>query len=379
MSRAPIGELIKRVSEKPEGTISLVRAIKIPNLTVETYHFTPNIKAYTEEIIHKAASGMGGGYWVQAEYGAGKTHFLAVITCLLCDTSKDLWDLIKDEEIKNLRHRLESLKLFPVVLTLKGRAQTEGEDNLLKVIEEVLEEAIEQSDLQNKVKVTLDDEFIDWYKKREPSLKGLIDNFIKHEGGKDISRLEKDEIAYLIRKYCKINNIQPEVSISTKDRISHVYFQIKDCGYDGLLFVIDEFEAWQRRHPIDSPAYAYDEEVLETLSWILPKDQGLKIYTVVASQKEAPAKLRGEEGDRFNNVILLRDERDYDLIVADRVRVLIPDKEPEIEEYYQFWRFRVYCGYPQHIVVQLTRFSFIGLRWIQPQCKQAVILQYQRF
>ncbi len=337
MIRAPIGQLIKQVPEKPEGTISLVRAIRNPKLTVKTYHFTPNIKAYAEEIIHKVASGMGGGYWAQAEYGAGKTHFLAAITCLLCDTSKDLWDLVRDEEIKSLRHRLEGLKLFPIVLTLKGMAQPEGEDNLLKVIEEVLEEAIEKANLQNKVKVTLDDEFIDWYEKREPSLKGLIDNFIKHQSGKDISRLERGETARLIRGYCKLNNIQPEVSTSTKDRISHVYFQIKDCGYDGLLFVIDEFEAWQRRHPIDSPAYAYDEEVLETLSWILPKDQGLKVYTIVASQKEAPAKLRGEEGDRFNNVILLRDERDYDVIVADRVRVIVPEKEPEIEEYYQFY------------------------------------------
>jgi hypothetical protein len=107
-----------------------------------------------------------------------------------------------------------------------------------------------------------------------------------------------------------------------------------DSGYDGLLIVIDEFEAWQRRHGVDTAESAQDEEVLETLAWVLPKDLKLEIYTIVASQMEAPTKLRG---DRFINLRLLANEQDYEIIVSQRVRELIPENQPEVAQYYEYY------------------------------------------
>lgn len=337
MINVPIGELIRRVPERPEGTILLSRAIRTPEKTVSTYRFTPNIRGWIEEILEKVSTGRGGGYWVQAEYGAGKTHFLAALTCLLMDTSKELWDKVTDEEIKNLRHRLEEIKLFPVVLSLKGKAGVDEEDNLLKVIENSIEESLEKKGLGDKISITTEDEIINWYKTRPATFKSPIDDFIKRKVNINPEALRKEELARLIMEYCKDTSFRPEITTSTKDRISHIYHQIRDQGYQGLLFVIDEFEAWQRRHPLDSPAYAYDEEVLETLSWILPKDVGLEIFTIVASQAPAPAKLRGGKEDRFTNVILLRDEREYGEIVTERVRELVKDKQPEIDQYYEYY------------------------------------------
>jgi len=337
MINVPIGELIKRVPERPEATILLSRAIKNPEKTVGTYRFTPNIRGWIEEILEKISTGRGGGYWVQAEYGAGKTHFLAALTCLLMDTSKELWDKVKDEEIRNFRHRLEEIKLFPIIFSLKGRAGVDEEDNLLKVIEDSIEKSLEKEGLEDKISITTEDEIIDWYKTRPPTFRTPIDDFIRGKTNINPENLTKNELSQLIIKYCKATGFRPEITASTKDRISHIYHQIRDQGYQGLLFVIDELEAWQRRHPLDSAAYAYDEEVLETLSWILPKDLGLEIFTIVASQASAPAKLRGEKEDRFTNVVLLRDEREYGEIIAERVRELVKEKQPEIDQYYEFY------------------------------------------
>jgi len=337
MINVPIGELIRRVSERPETTILLYRAIRTPEKTVSTYRFTPNIREWIEAILERVSTGRGGGYWVQAEYGAGKTHFLAALTCLLIDTSKDLWDRVKDEGVKNLRRRLEEIKLFPVVLSLKGEAGVDEEDNLFKVIEDKIEESLEKVGLEDKISITTEDEIIKWYKTRPATFRNPIDDFIRGKANTNPEDLEKKELSQLIIEYCKDTSFRPEITTSTKDRISHVYHQIRGQGYQGLLFVIDEFEAWQRRHPPDSAAYAYDEEVLETLSWVLPKDLGLEIFTIVASQTPAPAKLRGEKEDRFTNVVLLRDEREYGEIVTERVRELVKERQPEIDQYYDYY------------------------------------------
>ncbi|MFQ5834594.1 MAG: hypothetical protein ACE5HR_01565 [bacterium] len=332
----PIGELIRRVPERPEGTILLSIAIRTPEKTVKTYRFTPNIRAWIEEILEKVST-CSGGYWVQAEYGAVKTHFLATLTCLIMDTSKELWNKVKHEEIKNLRHRLEEIRLFPVVFSLKGEAGVDVQDNLLKVIEDKIEESLEKIGLEDKISITTEDEVIDWYKTRPGAFRNPIDDFIRGKTSTNPEHLGKKELSQLIIEYCKDTGFRPEITTSTKDRISHIYHQLKSQGYHGLLFVIDEFEAWQRRHPIDSAAYAYDEEFLETLSWVLPKDLGLEIFTIVASQVPAPAKLRGDRGDRFANIVLLRDEREYGEIVTERVRELVKERQPEIDQYYEYY------------------------------------------
>jgi hypothetical protein len=63
-----------------------------------------------------------------------------------------------------------------------------------------------------------------------------------------------------------------------------------------MLFVVDEFRSWQNRHVAGTAAYAEDEEVLETLAFVLPS-QHCNIVMVIASQGDMPQKLSGS-GDR---------------------------------------------------------------------------------
>ena len=85
-----------------------------------------------------------------------------------------------------------------------------------------------------------------------------------------------------------------------KERFAHIYDQITKLGkYDGIIFVVDEFRSWQDRHLPGTAAYAEDEEILETLAFVLPT-QHLNIITIVASQGDMPQKLSGGgQGDRF--------------------------------------------------------------------------------
>lgn len=335
--RKKIRDLIK-VKEVGETTLSLLREIKMyPRETVETYIFTNSIREHFDTILDNIVSDRGGGFWVQAEYGAGKTHFIAVLSCLLMDTSEALWKLVCDPEIRNYRFKLEKTKLFPVIINLKGEASIDKEEfNLLEIIERHIEENLEEEGLRDKISITTTDEIVDWYKKCSSDLRGAVNSFIKGTYGLDPDRISREQLAKSLADYCERENIRPRISATTKDRIKHIYDQLIRNGYNGMLFVIDEFATLQMRHPEESKEYAADEEVLETIAWVLPKDLRLNIYIVVASHLPAPTKLKD---DRFKTTNLLADKaaKEYDIIVSQRVREIMEERKPEIEQYYQYY------------------------------------------
>jgi hypothetical protein len=126
-----------------------------------------------------------------------------------------------------------------------------------------------------------------------------------------------------------------------KERFAYIYEQItKLGGYAGIIFVVDEFRSWQDRHPEGTPAYAEDEEVLETLAFVLPTIH-LDIITIIASQGDMPQKLSGGgKGDRFVPLYLLADKNkgDFGEIVTFRVRELMKGASTDLKDYYDYCR-----------------------------------------
>ena len=346
MERVPLRTLI-RPRPQPETTLDLSRSVAHPETTVSTYVFTDSIRGHFEEILEHVARGEGQGFWVQAEYGAGKTHFLATLACLLSGDDA-LWEQVQDETIRPSRSRLRATRLFPVVISLRGEAET-GEVNtrpLFGVIEEGLGRSLKG--LRGAVRLTLADDLLNWFAGQPEGTCGDIEAYVRSQTGQSPDALREYEgdaaLTDLLRAYCDEHSIRPQVASTVKARLRHVYDQLASPSlpggaYDGLLFVIDEYEGWEKSRPRGSPQQARDEDLLETMAFVLPRGEGLRIFTVVASQTEVPAKLRGEHGgDRFINVPLLAGaEHDYDLIVSHRVRELEPEKLPEVGEYYHHY------------------------------------------
>ena len=80
-------KLSKIIALKPEPqtTPSLSQYIQ-QDMAVECvslYYMTPALLAHFKRIFECLVHEQGQGFWVQAEYGAGKTHFLATIVDLL--------------------------------------------------------------------------------------------------------------------------------------------------------------------------------------------------------------------------------------------------------------------------------------------------------
>ncbi len=102
----PLRELVVQ-KQRPETTLSLVTAFRNQSRDlVGSYVFTETIRDHFARILETVAIGRGQGFWVQAEYGAGKTHFLAALAALLANAQGDLWSLVEDKEILQYEHRL---------------------------------------------------------------------------------------------------------------------------------------------------------------------------------------------------------------------------------------------------------------------------------
>lgn len=82
------------VKAEPETTPSLSDIIQQSKaaLTVSEYLFTPALRSHAKRIFDCVVNGKGQGFWVQAEYGAGKTHFLGAVVDLLV---WQVWDALK--------------------------------------------------------------------------------------------------------------------------------------------------------------------------------------------------------------------------------------------------------------------------------------------
>lgn len=351
MSLTPLVDLLI-AKPRPETTLALIPAYwDHAREMVESYIFTDNIRQHFATILESVATGTGQGFWVEAEYGAGKTHSLAALAALITNGHDGLWDNVQDDEIRSYRRRLEEVRLFPVIVSLRGMGEADtfaGRTLLDVILENGFREALRKAGLEGQIRLTAAEDYVIWLENdTSVELRQAVEAYIRRKTGQALRDYRDYEgveaLARLIAEYCAENRMQPRIAGSVKDRLAHIYRQLlalKPARYNGMLVVIDEYEGWEKAH--SSPeARAKDEDVLETLAYLLPRDLGQRVFTVVASQSPIPAKLRGSQGgDRFIRVPLLasQNERDYDIIVSRRVRGLDSDHAPEISEHYQHYR-----------------------------------------
>jgi hypothetical protein len=98
--------------------------------TLDELYIDP-VRSYLNRIFETIADGKGQGFWVQAEFGVGKSHLLAA-TAVLAVGGLAAWEKAKQREdkekkagpgarIDNLwKKKIEKKKIFPVVFSLEG-------------------------------------------------------------------------------------------------------------------------------------------------------------------------------------------------------------------------------------------------------------------
>ncbi|MGQ9682734.1 MAG: hypothetical protein ACUVX9_09380 [Anaerolineae bacterium] len=252
--------------------------------------------------------------------------------------------------MRRYQARLASMRLFPVVVSLRGHVGTDTltTQSLLDVVlREGFERTLEDLGLLSQVQLTAAQDLLAWLERSAPAaVRAEVEQFVLSKSSQSLASLrgagEIETAGRLIADYCEAHAMRPEVAAGVKPRLAHIYRQITACGnprFTGLLLVIDEFEGWSK-HRTSPELASQDAEFLETVAYLLPKDLGLQVFTVVASQSAPPSKLMGgQEGDRFIHIPLLaeRNAHDYDLIISHRVRALREDRFPEINDHHSYY------------------------------------------
>lgn len=338
-------ELVKIITLKPEPetTPSLIDIIQKEKAvqTVSEYLFTPALRSHFKRIFDCVVNRKGQGFWVQAEYGAGKTHFEGTVVDLLAWRELGVWEHLRDSELKSdYSGATAKGKWFPVAFSLRGMGQSGDGDSLMRVFEEQIRESLKvfAPELAPQIKITSAELADEWYQRgaSEAEKAGVRYFFDKeHKCSPEEYRSQSGAKRFgqeLVRSKLPEGRLRSKF----KERFEYIYEQItKLGGYEGIIFVVDEFRSWQDRHPAGTAAYAEDEEVLETLAFVLPT-QHLNIITLVASQGDMPQKLSGGgAGDRFVPLYLLADKNkgDFGEIVTFRCRDLKKGAGVDIKDF----------------------------------------------
>jgi hypothetical protein len=361
------------------------RRQRLPELqTIREFQIDP-VRPFLNDILrHMAApykpenkeNPVGQGYWIQAEFGSGKSHLLCFLSALALG-NQDAWALVRDKEQKSGRGKRESLYqfwedgiaskssagkkgVFVIVKTLVGAGggvvgiSQKGK----RLIEYILDAAKEQIQLELGKNLSiypaelLADRFLnqDYDRFRNDLKKFLRDpNYFEEDEFEDVDDFIKDiqenkSPQYklsrgdkLWRFYDEYLQMQPQIPIEAEEVLKHLVQTIMAEGYSGVLLVLDEVSLFMKDR--DEEQRTDDEKTLVVLSNRLAGTHNLPVWTVCAAQQAIESKMGVKNiiaDDRLKLVKLLEDEKDYYKIVLSRVREI---KDPSaIANYFLYYK-----------------------------------------
>lgn len=355
-SRKPLKDLMQ-VPERVQSVYSLTQHVwagesdderhkakkdnRVRLETLEEFFIDP-VRNYLSRIFEKVADGEGQGFWVQAEFGVGKSHLLAA-TSVIAVGGAAAWAKVAEREDVERKagpgarldalwsKKIEGKRLFPIVFSLEGSGggqQSRLEDFILEEAQRTFalrtgkplavypEEHLvqlylgdHQRDFQDALRTFLADERL---------MRGLpryeYDEFMRALTDPDAQR----DAGRVLLAFYRHKNLTPQVPTERGERLSRAIRDILEAGYNGVFIVIDEMSEYLRRSNYQSD----DEDCLLTLSSTLAKAQVLPVWTLVAAQAAHtnPKKIIGP--DRLREELLEHKAERFRDIVVQRTRSL---------------------------------------------------------
>jgi hypothetical protein len=319
---------------------------------------------------------IGQGYWIQAEFGSGKSHLLSCLGALALGGEKE-WNIIKEKEEAIGRGRRESLYafyenglakkskdsrgIFVAVKTLVGQGGTSGglsgaekglADYILDAVgdqfylengrslplypTEILAERFLGNDIErysrDLEKFLKDPKYFD--EESQESLQDFLQDLqTNHDPG-----VQRDCGQRLWDFYRQYLHVTPDIPVDLEPKLKHMVQRLLEEGYAGLLLILDEVSLFMKSR--DDSQRAEDERALVVLSNRLAKVECMPVWTVCAAQQAIESKVAGVKNiiadERLKEVLLLTKENDYYEIALSRVRK-ITDRGA-IDQYYEEYK-----------------------------------------
>lgn len=384
--RRPLRELIEQ-PPRPKDTITLETATwhrsAVPGApapsgealfsgdavvtgTVEDFVPTPEIRTFVAEVFNKVLSGEGQGWWLQAEYGSGKSHLLAFLTIMCCTIDNEPWDVLarteKEREGKGKRESLANdgfrgLKdklVFPIAISLAGAggsvvgsdragnplidyilnsARSTYEDFTGKPLRAFPDEILADHFMQNHTRGQEAD-LGDWLREQAAQGSTSADSY---DAFRELYEASPHDAGKLLWRFAEETRALATDQIPTDPRavLTHLVDSILAEGFEGVLVVLDEVSEFLNR----SSDLSRDEDVLICLSELLPRASKKPVWTICAAQQKIEEKAgmkRIIAENRLKEQNLLTDPLSFHDIVLKRTRrVTSQDGAVDHFRYYQ--------------------------------------------
>jgi hypothetical protein len=319
---------------------------------------------------------IGQGWWIQAEFGSGKSHLLSFIGAVALGDKK-VWDTVGELETKAKKGKRESLYqfyesglakkstgkskgIFVAVKTLVGQGGgTIGvTDTGRKLTEYILDAVQDQYHAENGKAISvypvevLADRFeqdIERYRKdlgkflRDPKFfdeeeQEDLEKFLDDLRNNKSQTVKRDCGQKLWRFYTEYLMVTPKLPGESEEVLKHMVETLIAQGYEGLLLILDEVSLFMKNRTEEQRIE--DEKTLVVLSNRLAKTHCLPVWTICSAQQALESKMGVKNiiaNDRLKNVALLQDESNFYDIVLSRVRT-IPQLnfiDPYFEDYHK--------------------------------------------
>ncbi len=362
----------------PEARI----ARQIETRTLEEFLVDP-VRSFLNDIFRQMAAPyiperkdnpIGQGYWVQAEFGSGKSHLLSFIGALAL-AGADEWKIVQDKEKKAGLGRRESLYYFYENGLAKKKQDSKGVFVAVKTLvgqggggiglggtsktltEYILDAVADQFYLEIGRSLPLypteilAERFLntdDFDRYRRDLAKFLQDpTYFDEEEREDINQfldnlqnnpdpgIRRDCGQRLWDFYERYLKIRPQIPMETEDVLKHMVKSLLAEGYAGLLLILDEVSLFMRSRS-DKQRFD-DEKALVVLSNRLAKVENLPVWTVCAAQQAIETRMAGVKNiiarERLDLVPLLNNQDYYYDIALSRVREITA--KTAVGQYYE--------------------------------------------
>jgi len=306
---------------------------------------------------------IGQGYWIQAEFGSGKSHLLSFVGALALGGEAE-WALVREKEIQAGLGRRESLYSFyesglakktqeskgilVAVKTLVGQGSGAiGVSGTSRTLTEyVLDAVAEQFYLETGKSLPLypteilAERFLnteDLERYRRDLARFLRDpTFFDQEEQEDMEQflhdlrnnpdpgVQRDCGQRLWDFYERYLKTRPQIPMETEEVLGHMVRRLLDEGYAGLLLVLDEVSLFMKERT--AAQRAEDEKALVVLANRLTRVENLPVWTICAAQQAVESMMGDAKNiiarERLDLVPLLNDPGDYYDIALSRVRTV---------------------------------------------------------
>ncbi|UCF98552.1 MAG: hypothetical protein JSV89_03215 [Spirochaetaceae bacterium] len=311
-----------------------------PAEIADSFVFTSEVKAHLTVIAEALSAAKGQGYFLQGDFGSGKSHFLAALYTWISGRS-GAERLSADHEALGRAEESVGRVLPATVSLIDYRSETSLETIVLEAIERALNEAGRTSSL-TPLSVFLA-QLKELLKSPETALAFLR---LAADSGAEIAEPDTDTSGNVLSTWIAAHpreaytlgmRLLKEQGLETpqalvedrKETFERVYRELKSAGFSGLMLLIDELSEFLRSKPT---AQAQNEDA-RTLQFLgeLSLDRPLWIVAAVQESIEST-------GD-FDRAIIrkIKDRFPVKLALSTvHIRALISDrlvrKKPGAEE-----------------------------------------------